>query len=410
MADQPPTQTSPPAPPRVFLRRQVSLPDRLRLARYRKSPEFGPRVLFFSGGTALNDLSRTLVDFTHNSIHLTTPFDSGGSSGTLRQHFDILAVGDLRSRLMALADRSVRGQSTIFELFRHRLPRDAAQADLRQRLDRMIAGDDPLITAITPPMREIIRNHLRYFLTSMPPELDLRGASIGNLVLVGGYLNNARDIDPVVFLFSKLVEVRGTVRPTVPKSLHLAATLANGEKLIGQHVMTGKEFPPIASQIVDIRLVDDLQNPASAEIAIAEPVRHLIARADVICFPMGSFYSSIVANLLPRGVGRAVAANCCPKIYIPNGGADPEQFGMSAADCVETLLRYLRADCGADTPTADLLNAVLLDPDDRCYGAPVDRAALRRLGVDVIETPLTDPEDPTYILPDRVIDVLLSMT
>ena len=63
-------------PPRL-----VALPDPTRVERCARLPELGPKVLFFSGGTALRDVSRRLKRYTHNSIHLITPFDSGGSSG-----------------------------------------------------------------------------------------------------------------------------------------------------------------------------------------------------------------------------------------------------------------------------------------------------------------------------------------
>ena len=42
-------------------------------------PALGPRLVFFTGGTALRGLSRSLTRYTHNSVHLVTPFDSGGS-------------------------------------------------------------------------------------------------------------------------------------------------------------------------------------------------------------------------------------------------------------------------------------------------------------------------------------------
>ena len=76
---------------------------------------------------------------------------------------------------------------------------------------------------------------------------------------------------------------------------------------------------------------------------------------------MGSFYSSLIANLLPRGAGQAIAEKDCPKVYIPNTGTDPEQFGMSLADNVRTLLHYLRKGCDSVQPTEKLLNLVFLD-------------------------------------------------
>ena len=51
-----------------------------RVERYWRTPSRGPRILFFSGGTALRGIARELKRFTWNSIHLVTPFDSGGSS------------------------------------------------------------------------------------------------------------------------------------------------------------------------------------------------------------------------------------------------------------------------------------------------------------------------------------------
>ena len=92
----------------LFLRRKINIPDLIRIKRYQHLPEFGPNILFFSGGSALNKLSRELKNYTYNSSHLITTFDSGGSSAKLRDAFDMPAIGDLRSRLMALADDSRR--------------------------------------------------------------------------------------------------------------------------------------------------------------------------------------------------------------------------------------------------------------------------------------------------------------
>ena len=64
-------------------------------------PPLGPRLVFFTGGTALRDLSRELIRYTHNSVHLVTPFDSGGSSATLRRAF---AMNILLEQVNALAE------------------------------------------------------------------------------------------------------------------------------------------------------------------------------------------------------------------------------------------------------------------------------------------------------------------
>ena len=78
------------------LSRVPIIPDLVRVARYQRAPELGPRLLFFSGGTALREVSQILTDYTHNSFHLITPFVAGGNSATLRRAFGMISVGDFR--------------------------------------------------------------------------------------------------------------------------------------------------------------------------------------------------------------------------------------------------------------------------------------------------------------------------
>ena len=122
----------------IRITRTARLPDPLRISRYRKAPELGPEMLFFSGGSALNDVSRVLKNYTYNSTHLITPFDSGGSSAKLRQAFNMPAIGDLRSRMIALADESVTGHPEVYQLFTYRLANTERNSVLSKQLDQMI--------------------------------------------------------------------------------------------------------------------------------------------------------------------------------------------------------------------------------------------------------------------------------
>jgi CofD-related protein of GAK system/HprK-related kinase B len=400
------------APPerrqRVTITRDVVLPDPTRIARYERAPELGPRVLFFSGGTALRRVSQELVRYTHQSIHLITPFDSGGSSATIRSAFQMLSVGDLRNRLMALADTTIHGHPAVYRLFGYRFPKASEQSALRERLRRMVEGEDLLVTAIPRPLRRLISQSLRTFLDHMPPSFDLRGASVGNLILAGGYLANGRDIDAVIFLFSKLVEVRGLVRPLVDADVHLAAHLADGRVVVGQHNLTGKESAPIDSPVRELRLSRVLGGEQPAEVAIDERTHELIANSELIVFPIGSFYSSVMANLVPQGVGRAVRDAGCPKIYVPNSGVDPEQLELAPADAVVALLDQLRRDAGRDTPTDRLLNVVLVDSARGDYRGGLDIPRIEALGVTVIDVPLVTDATAPLLAADRLVKALLS--
>lgn len=390
---------------RVRVTRAATIPDRVRLARCRHAPELGPRVLFFSGGTGLRGVSRRIIEYTHHSSHIITPFDSGGSSAKLRKAFRMPAVGDLRNRLMALADQTVLGNPEIYQLFKFRFPEESDQESLVQWLERMVRGRDPLVQAVPEPMRTLVRNHIGFFQDAMPERFDLRGAAIGNLVLAGGYLNQGRTLEPVLYLFSQLVEVRGTVRPVVDKDLHLVAELADGTLVPEQHRFTGKGGASPAAPIERVFLSRSRRNPAPVRPPVPEAVDELIRSADLICFPVGSYYSSVLATLLPDGVADAVAETEVPKVYTPNPGVDPEELGMTLVDKVDRLIDTLRLGAKPRTPTSKLLDFVLVDPR-ACTRK--DIRAVRKRGVGVLETELIDPET-RRIDPMAFVEALLSL-
>ena len=394
----------------IRITRTVQVPDPVRISRYRKAPELGPRILFFSGGTALNKTSRVLKNYTHNSIHMVTPFDSGGSSAKLRQAYGMPSIGDLRSRLMALADENITGQPEVYRLFTYRFPTDAGNKQLLRQLEAMLDGKDPLVDAISNPMRRLIRNQLGYFRDTMPADFDLRGASTGNLILAGGYINNHHHLDPIIFLFSKLADVLGTVRAVVNDNLHLGASLADGSTIIGQHRLTGKEVPPLASPVTKLFLSGKLDKHIPATATLRKKNKKLIREADLICYPPGSFYSSLVANLLPDGICQAVAACEGPKVYVPNLGHDPEQIGMTTDGAVQTLLEYLQQDADGDCQTGKLLNYVLIDSKRGRYPAPLSAARMQELGIRIIDTKLVSRKSAPHYDAELLVSALLSLT
>lgn len=373
--------------------RRMVMPDPVRVHRYQSLPEQGPKVLFFSGGSALNKISRVFKEYTHHSIHLVTPFDSGGSSARLRAEFDIPAVGDLRSRLMALADETVMGQPEVYNLFTHRLPQQAELPVLRAQLQQLVAGEHSLIECIPNPMKALIQMHLAVTQARIHEDFDLRGASIGNLIMAGGYLNNQQQLDPIVFLFSRLVKALGEVKTTLDASLHLGVELENGDTVLGQHNITGKETHSLPSPIKRIWLNKGLRHIVPTNRYIADDRKDAIEGADLICYPPGSFYSSLLANLLPEGVGRSIRQNANPKVYLPNLGEDPEQQGLSLMERVKRLIETVCAD-DQSVEHFSALDYLLLD-DKYDYGH-IDISALTALKVSVIKTPLITDKQHKY--------------
>ncbi|MBW2281489.1 MAG: GAK system CofD-like protein [Deltaproteobacteria bacterium] len=354
-----------------------------------QQPESGPRILFLSGGTALRETVRWLKYETWNSIHLITPFDSGGSSARLRDAFGMPSVGDLRNRMIALGDEWQAGNREVFTLVNHRFPADGErERDLRE-LSGLVSGEDPRVAALLPEARDTFLECIRAFDAARPRDFDLREAKVGNLALAGGYLLAGRKLEPAIERFSELTAVRGVVRPVVEANLHLAAELEDGTTLIGQHLITGRDGPPITSPIRDLWLVDSLQGGARCAPALSKSVLELIASADLIVYPIGSFYTSVCCNLLPAGMGEALWKSPVRHVYVPNPLPDPEQRGMTIAGAVETIERL----AGHDT-----VDTVLYDPTWIGYPSLPDPDALRDLDLDCAERDLVaedgraDPE------------------
>ncbi|MUM77914.1 GAK system CofD-like protein [Pseudodesulfovibrio sp. F-1] len=371
----------------------------------------GPRLLFFSGGSALRETSRRLIRHTRDSVHVITPFDSGGSSAVLRRAFDMPAVGDIRNRLMALADLEEPGVRELYALFTCRFSRREPGPALRVELERMACGEHVLAALVPEPVRGRVTGWLADFLAAMPEGFDLRGASVGNLALTARWLAHGRRLGPAIDEVSRLVGAGGLVRPVVEGDLHLAAELEDGSVVTGQHRLTGKEGAPVASPVRRIWLTGSPDDALPLSAAIDGEVAGLVSGADLICYPVGSFFTSVLANLLPAGVGRAVAACPGPKVFVPNPGGDPELLGHTVAGQVGLLRRVLAADGGEDgndpAVAGRLLDYILVD-GGADYPGGVDKAALAASGLRVVDRPLLGRE-PGRFDPDLLAEALLAL-
>jgi CofD-related protein of GAK system len=357
-----------------------------RLAALRSTPALGPALLFFSGGTALRPLCRRLKLYTHRSIHVITPFDSGGSSAEIRRAFSMLSVGDLRNRLLALADESGESNGALYRLFSYRLSKGRPPTELKQEFQTLVEGFHPLVNALPDQVKAPIIGTLQYMASILPADFDLAGANIGNLLLTGIFLSHNRDMDGVMLLAGKMLGVLGTVLPASRVDAQLAVRLLGGEVVVGQHRITGKEVPAIASPIDALFLTRGFDSETPIAVPASAAVLQRIAEADLVCYPYGSFYSSVLANLLPRGIGSAVAAVRCPKIYIPNWGTDPEQLGMTLSDTVQRLIDTVRLDA-PEASVRDVVQRVLLDTKHLDYSLGLDVARVEALGIQVLDLP-----------------------
>lgn len=369
-------------------------------------PHLGAKVLFFSGGSALDGLSRELKRWTAQSIHLVTPFDSGGSSGRLRDAFDMLSLGDLRSRLVSLADDQLEGCTCLGELLCHRLSSQATASQLHQEMLALLAGNHALVLSLPPKLLREAQRHLSAFVAYAPHDFDLSGANIGNLMLAGCYLKHGRELDFVLQEFQHLLGVQGVVSPCSHANAHLAVRLQSGQVLAGQAEFSGKYYPEIDSPILDIFLVRGRAEKEPVSVAACPEALKHIARADLICYPMGSFYSSVLCHFLVEGVVTTVRRAACPKVYVANVGRDPEQRGLTLADSVGKLIEVARKWVPEIRPR-EVIEYVLLDSRRAHYDLQLDVERLSAWGVSLIDCELA--RAPGRLEPDLLCRALLSL-
>jgi CofD-related protein of GAK system len=312
---------------------------------------------------------------------------------------------------MALADDTALGHPEIFTLFKYRLPTDQPQEELKSTVKMMQSGKHRMVKSTLEPMRSLICDYLQSFLKAAPDDFDYRGASIGNLILTGGYLNHDRSLDPITFLFSKLVNVRGIVRTITDEDFELKATLSDGSCVVGQHNITAKETEPLNKKIVKLTLAEHQDTPESqASSRIRKQNKRLIKEADLLVFPPGSFYSSLVANLLPKGVGKSALTSAAPRVFIPNLGNDPELFDTDLREQIDALNKAICDDAGRDADHVMSIDIVLTDSALHKGITPAILDYIEVRGIQLLDIDLRNARSSEHYDEQKLIEALLSLT
>lgn len=246
------------------------------------------KVVAIGGGTGLSTLLRGL------KLHLAEPLrpalarpeisrltavvtvaDEGGSSGRLRRDFRILPPGDIRNCLVALAE----DEKLLTQLFNYRFS----------------AGQ------------------------------GLRGHSFGNLFLTA-LTHLTQDFAKAVRVSGEILAIRGEIFPSTLSDVRLRARLRDGRVVEGESRINKTRAP-----IQKLEIVPSRCRPLPETLAA-------LAEADLITLGPGSVYTSLVPNLLVRGISERIAESKALKVYVCNLMTQPgESRGYSAADHVRAL-------------------------------------------------------------------------
>jgi uncharacterized cofD-like protein len=238
----------------------------------------GPRIVTIGGGTGLSVLLTGLKEYTSNITAIVTVADDGGSSGRLRQEFDILPPGDIRNCLVALADAPTLMQ----DLFQFRFDTNS----------------------------------------------ELSGHSFGNLFITV-MTRLTGDFEKAIKETSKVLALRGQVIPSTLNNVVLVAQYKDGSTTIGEDKIP-KAHRPIN------RVSLNPEQPAATPDAIKA-----LEEAQMIILGPGSLYTSIIPNLLIKEITEVVAKSSAIKAYVCNVMIQPgETDGYNASDHVRALIAH----------------------------------------------------------------------
>ncbi len=293
----------------------------------------GPKIVVIGGGTGLAALLRGLKEYTFNLTAIVTVADDGGSSGKLRQEMGILPPGDVRNCLVALADT----ENIMEDLFSYRFDTGT-----------------------------------------------LKGHSLGNLLLAG-LTDIFGDFQKGIEQVSKVFALRGNVYPSTLEQVVLGAEMTNGQLIKGETAVRTSQ-----GKIKRVYL-----EPADCQ-PLPEALQAL-GEADLIVLGPGSLYTSVLPNLLVKGLREKIREVKVPCLYVCNVMTEKgETDGYKASDHLQAILDH----CGSGFVDAILTNkqkipttALQLYANEGAYQVKVDPKIIERLGVKCYEAELVSEGD-----------------
>ena len=140
------------------------------------------------------------------------------------------------------------------------------------------------------------------------------------------------DFEQAVKETSKVLAIRGKVVPSTVTNIHLIAQYEDGTQTQGE-----AKIPNPHSRISRLSLTEEATPTDDALKAIAE--------ADIIILGPGSLYTSVIPNLIIKGMSEAISQSSAFKIYVCNVMTQHgETDRYSASDHVRALIEHANKD------------------------------------------------------------------
>lgn len=249
-------------------------------------------IVAIGGGTGMPQLLRGLRAYTDNITAIVTVADDGGSSGRLRQQMGMLPPGDFRNNIAALSD----AEELMTRLFQYRFAKHDSNG--------------------------------------APNELA--GHSFGNL-FIATMAAVTGSFEKGLAECSRVLAVRGRVLPSTLENITLCAEVAHTQPDGSETwtIVKGESNLPETGGRIQRVFLDPDQPRAYPEVI------RWILRADLIVAGPGSFFTSVLPNLLVPAIRDAICATTVPRIYLCNVATQPgETDGYTVSDHMRQLRRH----------------------------------------------------------------------
>jgi uncharacterized cofD-like protein len=242
------------------------------------------KIVCLGGGTGVSMILSGLADSPCELNAIVTMFDDGGSSGRIAKEFRTLPPGDIRQCLIATS----RDKDAV--------------SDFRYRFE----------------------------------EGFLKGHNFGNLLILKSVSQAGGDWNKAIEKLRRKLNVKVKIYPVTLERARIKAVLNNNKEIIGEeNIINSRNISRIGFK----RLY--LKPRARANPRAISAIR----RADLITIGPGKFYTSVISNLLVKGIPEAIRHSKGKKVFICNlmtqeGNTD----NFKVKDFVEITEKYLGKD------------------------------------------------------------------
>ena len=159
----------------------------------------------------------------------------------------------------------------------------------------------------------------------------LEGHSFGNLFLAA-LTSITGDFAEAVRLSSEILLTRGHIYPATTSNVELEALMEDGTRVRGETRITASK-----GKIRELFLIPPDAEPLPQTL-------EAIANADLITIGPGSLFTSLIPNLLVRGIARAILESSSVKVFVCNLMTQAnESLGLTAADHIRALTTHAGA-------------------------------------------------------------------